>query len=170
MVWSSLVRQELVWFQAGGMTLINSDNLGSRSVFKVTACSLGPPLDSIVERPHVCSFPSCNWSFVRISDLRRHAKSHTRPKYQCPFWLRPLPCHRNGGSFNRLDVLKRHLKLVHYVRDHPPSKAKLSVDDLGWCSVCQRIFDSSLDFLAHCLECANQRQHLELTANPDCNT
>lgn len=61
----------------------------------------------------------CTWSFSRASDLRRHFKSHKKPQYHCPFWNEKYnTCpHKSFGSFNRLDVLKRHLKLVHYDPD-----------------------------------------------------
>lgn len=69
-------------------------------------------------KPYRCAH--CTWSFTRPSDLRRHLKSHNAPQYHCPFWnVTYATCpHRNNGSFNRLDVLKRHLKLVHYEPDN----------------------------------------------------
>lgn len=69
-------------------------------------------------KPYCCAH--CTWSFSRPSDLRRHLKSHNAPQYHCPFWNATYATcpHRNNGSFNRLDVLKRHLKLVHYEPDN----------------------------------------------------
>lgn len=103
------------------------------------------------DRPHACTFDGCKWAFSRISDLRRHEKSHAAPIYNCPYYRNDPTCHRNGGAFNRLDVLKRHLKLVHYVRDKHQNFIK---SDSGWCRSCQRMFPSSKTFIVHCLECA----------------
>lgn len=101
------------------------------------------------EKQHVCRHEGCTWAFFRPSDLKRHAKSHTKPMFHCPYWNVYRSCHRNGGSFSRLDVLKRHLRLVHYVRNK-----QLSNGDHGWCRACQKLFLSSKSFVDHCLECA----------------
>ncbi|CUM55242.1 uncharacterized protein AC631_00997 [Debaryomyces fabryi] len=119
---------------------------------------------SINDRPYACSFPGCDWAFARQSDLRRHAKSHSEPSYHCPYWRNDPTCHRNGGAFNRLDVLKRHLKLVHYVQD----KHQIvdgSREDPGWCRACQRMFPNSKTFIDHCLECAQQLAPAEWKSN-----
>ncbi|CUM49647.1 unnamed protein product [Debaryomyces tyrocola] len=119
---------------------------------------------SINDRPYACSFPGCDWAFARQSDLRRHAKSHSEPSYHCPYWRNDPTCHRNGGAFNRLDVLKRHLKLVHYVQD----KHQIvdgSKEDPGWCRACQRMFPNSKTFIDHCLECAQQLTPAEWKSN-----
>lgn len=116
------------------------------------------------DRPYICSFPGCEWAFARQSDLRRHTKSHSEPSYHCPYWRNDPTCHRNGGAFNRLDVLKRHLKLVHYVQDKqqfvPGSK-----DDPGWCRACQRMFGNSKVFIDHCLQCAQLLTPAEWKSN-----
>lgn len=96
---------------------------------------------------HICKFEGCSWSFQRQSDLRRHVKSHQEPMFHCPYWKNDQSCHRNGGSFNRSDVLKRHLRLVHYVQD------KRDEGDSGWCRNCQRMFQSSKVFVDHCVDC-----------------
>lgn len=109
--------------------------------------------DTIEAKPFACSFPGCKWAFTRNSDLRRHTKSHLKPEFRCPYWRKDQSCHRNGGAFNRLDVLKRHLRLVHYVQDKehviPDSK-----EDPGWCRTCQRSFSHSKAFIQHCQSCA----------------
>ncbi|KAK6456848.1 uncharacterized protein RJT20DRAFT_134152 [Scheffersomyces xylosifermentans] len=107
-------------------------------------------------RPFGCSFAGCTWAFARMSDLRRHAKSHTEPLFHCPYWRNDPTCHRNGGAFNRLDVLKRHLRLVHYVKDKKQFISEGSRDDPGWCRACQLMFPNSKTFVEHCLECAQQ--------------
>ncbi|QRG38873.1 hypothetical protein FDK38_003292 [Candidozyma auris] len=103
-------------------------------------------------KPFACSYQDCEWSFARQSDLRRHEKSHNEPMFHCPYWRTDPTCHRNGGSFNRLDVLKRHLRLVHYVKD---KEHMYPGSDPGWCRSCQKMFQSSKHFVEHCVECAN---------------
>lgn len=104
-------------------------------------------------KPYVCSFEGCEWSFARQSDLRRHTKSHKEPTFHCPYWRTDPTCHRNGGSFSRLDVLKRHLRLVHYVKD---KQQVFPGSDPGWCRACQKMFQSSKYFIDHCVDCANE--------------
>lgn len=101
-------------------------------------------------KPFKCTFGDCKWSFARQSDLRRHSKSHVAPLYHCPYWSNDQTCHRNGGAFSRLDVLKRHLRLVHFIKD----KQVDSKEDSGWCRACQRMFPNSKVFIEHCSECA----------------
>lgn len=112
-----------------------------------------PKPSTEVAKPHVCSQEGCSWAFARQSDLRRHAKSHKKPTFHCPYWKADPTCHRNGGSFNRLDVLKRHLRLVHFIRDKQHSYGK---SDPGWCRSCQKLFASSKVFIDHCVECASR--------------
>lgn len=109
--------------------------------------------DSGIAKPFVCNFDGCSWSFARQSDLRRHTKSHKEPAFHCPYWKLDPTCHRNGGSFTRLDVLKRHLRLVHYVKDR---QQIFPGSDPGWCRSCQKMFQSSKSFIDHCSECADQ--------------
>lgn len=124
------------------------------------------------QKPFKCTFESCEWSFARQSDLTRHFKSHMAPQYHCPYWKNDPTCHKNGGAFNRLDVLKRHLKLVHYVRDkrlpigegNPIGSgvgAIKSIGEPGWCRSCQRMFPNDKAFIEHCYECASQTQPTE---------
>lgn len=101
-------------------------------------------LDSL--KPFSCTHPGCQWAFARLSDQRRHLKCHQTPRYNCPYWKFDNKCHKNGGTFNRLDVLKRHLKLVHYVQ--------FKQSDSGWCRVCEKMFNSPKHFVEHCEQCA----------------
>lgn len=124
------------------------------------------PVDSQL-KPYECTFPQCKWAFARQSDLRRHAKSHTEPMFHCPYWRNDQSCHRNGGAFNRLDVLKRHLRLVHYVKDKQQFIPEGSKDDPGWCRVCQRMFQNSRKFVGHCLDCAQQTVPRPASTQPE---
>lgn len=99
-----------------------------------------------LSKPYACKFPDCPWSFARKSDQRRHLRSHENPTFHCPYWQSDPTCHRNGGSFNRLDVLKRHLKLVHFVQ--------FKQSESGWCRTCEKIFNSPKHFVEHCEKCA----------------
>lgn len=53
-----------------------------------------------------------------------------------------------------MDVLKRHLRLIHYVKDKQPIGELNPGDDPGWCRSCQRMFENSKLFLEHCNNCA----------------
>lgn len=110
-------------------------------------------------RPFPCTFEGCPWSFARQSDQRRHLRSHQRPMFHCPYWRSDPTCHRNGGSFNRQDVLKRHLKLVHFVQ--------FKQSESGWCRVCQKMFPNPKHFVAHCEKCAEEAQPTEWRINND---
>ena len=135
-----------------GSAAAGSTNSKAKPIGRLKA--KGPAPDSSADRPFACEFPGCEWAFSRQSDLRRHSKSHVEPMFHCPYWRNDPTCHRNGGAFNRLDVLKRHLKLVHYVQD----KLQLireSREDPGWCRSCQRMFPNSKYFIDHCVDCAH---------------
>lgn len=106
-------------------------------------------------RPYACTHDKCDWAFIRQSDLSRHMKSHQAPTFLCPYWRNDPTCHRNGGAFARLDVLKRHLKLVHFVKDKQ-TLMNHSKEDPGWCRSCQRMFPNSKSFIDHCIDCASQ--------------
>ncbi|KAK9323924.1 hypothetical protein V1517DRAFT_318795 [Lipomyces orientalis] len=104
-------------------------------------------------RPYKCPHAGCKWTFARHSDQRRHLRSHYSPNFHCPYWRTDPTCHRNGGAFNRLDVLKRHLRLVHFVQ--------LKDTDAGWCRLCQKMFASPRVFVEHCEKCADSVQPTE---------
>ncbi|KAK6202500.1 uncharacterized protein RJT21DRAFT_118551 [Scheffersomyces amazonensis] len=129
-------------------------------------------------RPFKCTFEGCSWAFQRRSDLRRHAKSHAEPMFVCPYWKIDQSCHRNGGSFNRLDVLKRHLRLVHYIKDTRKQETQIAYstnpkDDPGWCRLCQRMFPNSKIFIDHCVDCSKyieNKRNEQLKAKNDEST
>lgn len=95
-----------------------------------------------------CPRTDCEWSFVRLSDYKRHLRTHGERLLHCPFRKVDASCFRKGGTFNRLDVLKRHLKLVHF------SRFQTSNGEAGWCRVCGRHFGDIKQFLSHAEECA----------------
>lgn len=101
-------------------------------------------------RPFRCTAEGCPWSFARQSDQRRHLRSHQQPLFHCPYWRSDPTCHRNGGSFNRQDVLKRHLRLVHFVQ--------FKQSESGWCRVCQKMFPNPKHFVSHCEKCAEEQR------------
>ncbi len=118
------------------------------------------------DRPYSCTVTACKWSFARRSDLKRHLRSHKEPGFKCPFYKNDPTCHRNGGAFNRSDVLNRHLKLVHFIPIHascrsrsrrkPTQKRQLErLEDGGWCRVCQLFCHSANQFVDHCQQCAD---------------
>lgn len=108
------------------------------------------------DRPYKCTHPKCAWAFVRESDYRRHIKCHEAPSYQCPYWKIDPSCHRKGGAFTRLDVLKRHLKIIHYVRATKDDKKLNGKEDPGWCIACQTTFNNSKQFLQHTNDCSEK--------------
>lgn len=105
------------------------------------------------DRPYPCSVEGCRWAFARLSDQRRHLRSHQKPTFHCPYWNSDPTCHRNGGAFNRLDVLKRHLRLVHFVQ--------FKQSESGWCRVCQKMFPTPKHFVEHCEKCAQAARPTE---------
>ncbi|GME86883.1 unnamed protein product [[Candida] boidinii] len=130
------------------------DNQNSnRPVYRSDASNL-----SDMKKPFCCSY--CKWSFARQSDLRRHMKSHLEPEYNCPFWRSDIETcpHRKRGSFSRLDVMKRHLKLCHYdQRKDVNGELKTNYverDESGQCLTCSKYFPSLRKFIDHCESCA----------------
>lgn len=109
------------------------------------------PVVGSSKRQYRCPYDGCEWSFTRASDQRRHIKSHEKPKLQCPFWTPRKSCHRNSGAFNRLDVLKRHLRLVHF---EPLKDGLHSGTTSGRCRHCRVDFATIKDFVNHCNACA----------------
>jgi Zn finger protein HypA/HybF involved in hydrogenase expression len=63
-----------------------------------------------------------------------------------------------------LDVLKRHLRLVHYVKDKQNILVN-SKEDPGWCRSCQRMFPNSRAFIDHCIDCTSQFMPTEWKKN-----
>ncbi|KAK9449527.1 uncharacterized protein V1518DRAFT_416233 [Limtongia smithiae] len=119
----------------------------------VAAASASSGQTPSASRPYKCPHAGCKWTFARHSDQRRHLRSHYSPNFHCPYWRTDPTCHRNGGAFNRLDVLKRHLRLVHFVQ--------LKDTDAGWCRLCQKMFASPRVFVEHCEKCADSVQPTE---------
>lgn len=162
---------------------ILKDNNHKKSKRFVKSKSKETSNDPLNPKKYRCAH--CTWSFTRPSDLRRHLKSHNRPQYHCPFWnAKYATCpHKKHGSFNRLDVLKRHLKLVHYdadIEDAFKAKRKRKnnnsngnnnndnevsdygagdndeqeINDSGYCLSCNKHFDHAKDFITHVPACA----------------
>ena len=118
------------------------------------------------ERPEKCPIPTCEYhikGFARKYDKQRHTLAHYKGIMVCGF------CPGSGSpmekSFNRADVFKRHLTVVHGVKQLSPQsrkkspsfgttkKATNSPSDIGKCSVCLHVFKSALEFYEHLDDC-----------------
>ncbi|GME78210.1 unnamed protein product [Ambrosiozyma monospora] len=139
---------------AGGQTL--KPNLNGNPQGSAYRRAIQPSDPDNETKPYKCS--ECNWAFIRHSDLRRHARSHGSPEYHCPYWHPEYATcpHRNQGSFNRLDVLKRHLRLVHFDPESKDGQSESLVrrQDAGHCLSCSKYFPNSKSFIDHVDECA----------------
>lgn len=101
--------------------------------------------------PNTFACSRCTAVFRRKSDLTRHANTHQPPTYTCPYHHNDPRCH-SSGSFSRLDNLKRHLRLKHYVADKPIPPAPPTT--AGWCIQCQKMFTLPQQFFLHVDVCA----------------
>ena len=117
------------------------------------------------ERPEKCPFVTCDYhkkGFARRYDKQRHLLTHYKGTMVCGF------CPGSGSaaekSFNRADVFKRHLILVHGVekssltspKKSPSAKRATSQSSnaiTGKCSTCGVIFDNTENFYDHLDEC-----------------
>lgn len=127
----------------------------TKSISKVKR-SISSLSSSNIQREFKC--PHCKWVFNRHSDLTRHLKSHNEPEYHCPFWhpeYETCP-HKNKGSFSRLDILKRHLKLVHFhvFKNSNEQDSRLKRRNGGECLSCGGVFLTMKDFIDHVGDCA----------------
>ncbi len=101
------------------------------------------------DRPYGCSAPNCKWTFKRKSDLLRHKKKHEKPKYECPYYAHSKSKnHKGGHSFTRLDVLKRHLRSIHF------SPYSANETYAGYCKSCFMVFKKIKEFTDHCEKCS----------------
>ena len=89
------------------------------------------------ERPFMCSWVGCSWSFKQLTHLKSHLRCHTKEKpFTCPWsWCgwkfaqahhltvhirrhtgeKPYECSWNGCSskFNQSGALTKHIKRCH---------------------------------------------------------
>lgn len=114
----------------------------------------------VTSRPYKCTRADCNWAFVRLSDFRRHVRIHEKPLFQCPFRNVDPCCFRKGGTFNRLDVLKRHMKLVHLDR------FQTLEGEQGRCRICGSHFKYLKHFFDHAENCATDAYKKLTDARP----
>ncbi|KAJ1655052.1 hypothetical protein IWQ61_005127 [Dispira simplex] len=93
--------------------------------FRYTPYSLGFPyhVQYVPTRPYKC--PTCNQSFSRNHDLKRHIKIHSG--------IKPHQCQRCGKRFGRSDALKRHslVKRCRNLRTSGNSVSPSSTPDTG---------------------------------------
>ena len=121
------------------------------------------------ERPEKCPVATCEYhikGFARVYDKQRHTLSHFKGTMVCGF------CPGSGSSaeksFNRTDVFKRHLNLVHGVEQSPPNSRKKSsslgmskkatnfsnkIAENAKCSTCSHIFKNAQKFYEHLDDC-----------------
>ena len=127
------------------------------------------------ERPEKCPIPTCEYhrkGFSRKYDKNRHTLTHYKGTMICDF------CPGSGSSsekcFNRADVFKRHLTIVHGVEQNPPNSRKRTSRGSsstvagsgsgvnGRCSICARTYPTAQDFYEHLEECVlNQVQNID---------
>ncbi|KAK6437164.1 hypothetical protein LTR95_006645 [Oleoguttula sp. CCFEE 5521] len=126
-----------------------------------------PSLYAQAVRSHKCPISAREYhvkGFARIYDLTRHTLTHFKGTISCDF------CPGNGiygaKTFNRIDVLKRHLTSVHDVqqvalssecagKDMSSAHARLALDTStgATCSLCARPFASAQAFYDHLDNC-----------------
>lgn len=118
------------------------------------------------ERPEKCPIQNCEYhtkGFARKYDKNRHTLTHYKGTMVCGF------CPGSGSaaekSFNRADVFKRHLTLVHGVEQTPPNSRKKSPSQsrkggsaaqntsAGTCSTCSVTFANAQEFYEHLDDC-----------------
>jgi len=118
------------------------------------------------ERPEKCPIQSCDYhikGFARKYDKNRHILTHCKRTMVCGF------CLGSGSaaekSFNRADVFKRHLKMVHGIEKMPPRKKAPGAVAPGKkltdypphatskCSTCSQAFSNARGFYEHLDDC-----------------
>jgi hypothetical protein len=120
------------------------------------------------ERPEKCPIQTCDWhvkGFARKYDKNRHTLTHYKGTMVCGF------CPGSGSaaekSFNRADLFKRHLTVVHAVEQTAPNSRKKASpntnsgkklagyppDATGKCSTCSATFANAQDFYEHLDDC-----------------
>lgn len=123
------------------------------------------------ERPEKCPVEACEYKkkgFARKYDRNRHVLSHYKAGFTCNFCEGSEP-----KSFNRLDIMKKHMYTVHGVEPNAPNSRKRKsvsaapaqghstgegADDSSlWrqCDVCRTGFSSAQHFHDHLEDCVS---------------
>jgi hypothetical protein len=124
------------------------------------------------ERPEKCPVLTCEYhqkGFARKYDSTRHTLTHFRGELVCGFC--PGSGTTGAKTFNRADVMKRHLAAVHGVEQIPPNSRKRSPantsrkhssycpDATGMCSICRMSFTNAQAFYMHLDACVLRAVH-----------
>lgn len=117
-------------------------------IYKELCSTLEKPSKEKVQ--YMCDLRNCGWTFKRKSDFLRHLKIHENPQFTCPyFFYDSVVPHKGGSVFKRKDVLKRHLRSIHFI----PNRSKGTI---GQCKICLEFFETEREFQGHCEDCAKR--------------
>jgi hypothetical protein len=132
-----------------GIRLRANSGHARRPLRRITTPNLAP------QKPLVCNQKNCHESFRSKNDYKKHLKSHTVLKFQCPYHV-AMPNHKGKHIFNRMDVWKRHLRTFHF--EFNPGQD--SNQGLGICRVCGEFFEYFNIFAdEHIEHCAKRLRH-----------
>lgn len=142
-------------------------------------------LTHVTEGAFKCSVVSCEYhvkGFARKYDQNRHTLEHYKGTMVCGF----CPGFGTTGekTFNRSDIFKMHLTLLHGVAQYRPKNLKKplptkvrrrssqsTADTFGFCSICSENYASAQEFYEHLDDCvlrAVQREEASETTNEYC--
>lgn len=120
-------------------------------------------------RPEKCPIDNCEYNtkgFARKYDKNRHTLTHYKGTMTCDFCAQSTTTSPSvEKTFNRADVFKRHLTIVHGVEATPPNSRRRAPGTVrrrappagtaasGKCSTCLETFPSPQDMYEHVDDC-----------------